>query len=91
MDDIELNGGLTWSDFSGPVFTFARVLRAAALMPDDEDEYWGGPHKWEPEHQLWIAAGQPEPPAPATPLLAWERFVRSVQACDELADCGSST
>ena len=79
MADIESNVGAMWSDLSGPVFEFARVLRAADLMPDDEDEYWSGPHKWDPEHQLWIAAGQPQPPASATPLLAWERFVRACQ------------
>lgn len=72
-------GGWTWSDFSLPVFDFARILRAADLMPADEDEYWEKPWKWDPEHQAWIDAGEPAPPehtgAPAS--LAWRRFLRA--------------
>lgn len=36
-------GGWVWSDFSLPVYDFARILRAAELMPDDEDDYWKSP------------------------------------------------
>ena len=72
-------GGWVWSDFSLPVYDFARILRAADLMPDDEDEYWEKPWKWDAEHQAWIAAGEPAPPeqAEAPASLAWRRFLRA--------------
>ncbi|MDA0250742.1 MAG: hypothetical protein O2892_07785 [Actinomycetota bacterium] len=71
-------GGWVWSDFSLPVFDFACILRAADLMPANEDEYWEKPWKWDPEHQAWIAAGEPAPPdaAGAPAALAWRRFLR---------------
>ena len=47
-----------WSEFSHPVFNFACVLRAADLMPDDENEYWEKPQKWDREHRLWTEAGE---------------------------------
>ena len=70
---------MNWADLSAEVFRFALALRGAGLMPDDEDEYWERPHKWEPEHARWVAAGGPPPPEnPGAPQeLAWERFVRS--------------
>ena len=72
-DDIDL----LWSDFSRPVFDFACVLRDADLMPDDEDEYWEAPRKWDREHHLWVDAGEPTSPDDGSPAsLAWERFVR---------------
>jgi hypothetical protein len=74
-------GGWTWSDFSLPVFDFAQILRAAGLMPSDEDEYWEKPWKWDPERQAWVAAGEPSPPAPTAPQsLAWRRFLRDCAA-----------
>lgn len=67
-----------WSDLSRSVFTFARALRAADLMPDDEDEYWEQPCKWDREHQLWVDAGEPSSPDKGAPAsLAWERFARA--------------
>ncbi|OBG15012.1 hypothetical protein B7435_23920 [Mycolicibacterium peregrinum] len=69
----------SWSDFSRPVWDFAQVLRAADLMPSDEDEYWGKPHKWDPEHQLWDAAGCPCEPDGGEPMsLGWRRFLDAV-------------
>lgn len=68
----------SWNNFSRPVFEFALVLRAADLMPDDEDEYWERPHKWEPEHELWTQVGAPSrPEAGQPPSLAWQRFLRN--------------
>ena len=66
---------MNWADLSAEVFRFALALRHAGMMPDDEDEYWERPHKWEPEHARWVAAGEPRPGGPDD--LAWERFVRS--------------
>lgn len=69
--------GWVWSDFSVPVYDFAQILRAADLMPDDEDEYWEKPWKWNDEHQGWIAAGEPCPPRLGEPeTLTWRRFLR---------------
>ena len=64
------------------VFGFAEVLRAAGLMPPDEDEYFERPWKWGREYKAWQGAGKPEIPDPAVDAtdLAWERFVRSVAA-----------
>jgi len=64
------------------VFGFACVLRAAGLMPPDEDEYFERPWKWGREYVAWQEAGKPEIPDPAsdTTDLAWERFVRAVGA-----------
>jgi hypothetical protein len=71
-------GGWAWSDFSRLVFGFAGVLRAAAVMPYNEDEYWERPQKWDREHQLWVDAEKPLSPEPGQPAsLAWERFVRA--------------
>ncbi|NTY62133.1 hypothetical protein [Mycolicibacterium sphagni] len=71
----------TWSDLSRSVFAFARALRAAELMPDDEDEYWEQPWKWNREHQLWVDAGEPASPDHGAPAsLAWERFSRAATA-----------
>lgn len=73
-------GGWAWSDFSLPVFDFARVLRAANLMPHDEDQYWEKPWKWDTVREAWIASGEPSPPAPtAPPSLAWRRFLREAR------------
>lgn len=66
------------------LFDFAEVLRAADLMPPDEDEYFERPWKWDGEYQAWIESGSPPIPdliAEATgrsPVsLPWERFVRT--------------
>jgi hypothetical protein len=72
--------GWAWSDFSGPVFAFACVLRAADLMPDDEDEFWEKPWRWDHIHLLWFQAGQPAGGGGAAASLAWERFVRAANA-----------
>jgi hypothetical protein len=70
-------GGWVWSDFSLPVYDFARILRAAGRMPDNEDDYWENPWKWDTQHQAWIATGEPTPPTGGTPpTLAWRRFLR---------------
>lgn len=70
--------GWAWSDFSRLVFEFAGVLRAADLMPDDEDEYWEKPWHWGREHQLWVDAGEPRSTYGSEPAsLEWERFVRA--------------
>lgn len=72
-----VQAAVVWSDLSGPVYTFAVVLREADLMPDDEDEYWEKPRKWDPEHRLWVELGEPRSPEPGEPTsLAWEKFVR---------------
>lgn len=71
--------GHFWSEFSRPVWDFAQVLRAADLMPFNEDEYWEEPHKWDPEHQLWVDAGCPREPDSGCPIsLGWQRFLRDV-------------
>jgi len=73
--------GWAWSDFSRPVFRFAEVLRAADLMPEEEDGYWEKPWKWSAEHQLWVDVGEPVAPGPDAPAtLAWERFTRGAKA-----------
>jgi hypothetical protein len=70
-----------WSEFSHPVFNFACVLRAADLMPDDEND-WEKPQKWDREHRLWTEAGEPANPSVGAPApLAWERFLRAATYC----------
>jgi hypothetical protein len=66
------------------IYGFAEVLRAADLMPPDEDEYFERPWKWDGEYRAWIDSGGPPVPdliAEATgraPVsLPWERFVRT--------------
>ncbi|SUA31457.1 Uncharacterised protein [Mycolicibacterium fortuitum] len=73
----------TWSDRSRPVWDFAQVLRAADLMPLDEDEYWEEPHKWDREHQLWHATGRPhQPPFDGPISLEWNRFLHAATQCE---------
>ena len=66
----------------GKIFSFAVVLRAADLMPLDEDEYWERPWKWSTEYEAWTAAGKPWPPEdamlPNLPDLGWRRFLHLV-------------
>lgn len=70
-----------WSDLSRPVYDFAVVLRDAEVMPDDEDEYWEKPRKWDAEHQLWIDAGSPScPDVGDPPSVGWQRFLRALSA-----------
>lgn len=80
IDDLPKDGW-SWSDFSRCVFTFACVLREADLMPDDEDEYWEKPRRWDHVHQLWVDAGKPAGPRDGAPAsLTWERFIRAASA-----------
>jgi hypothetical protein len=62
------------------VFTFAEILRAADLMPHDEDEYFERPWKWGREHQAWVAAGRPRPPEDDSTVGVWEEFVVAAEA-----------
>lgn len=60
----------------GRVYTFGMILRAADLLPLNEDGYWEKPWKWEPEYQAWIAAGSPEAPEDGDEESpAWTDFV----------------
>jgi hypothetical protein len=69
-------GGLE-AETVGRVFSFGMVLRAADLLPLNEDGYWEKPWKWEPEYQAWIAAGSPEAPEGGEEESpAWADFVR---------------
>lgn len=62
------------------VFSFALILRAAAAMPLDEDEYFERPWKWDGEYQIWLRHGSPAVPDYTEPAnLAWERFVRDLR------------
>lgn len=62
------------------LFDFALVLRAAAAMPPDEDEYWEKPWKWDDEYQIWLRHGSPRLPEYRQPVnLSWERFVRDLR------------
>lgn len=63
------------------VFEFAEVLRAADLMPLDEDEYFERPWKWQTEYEVWTDCGCPSIPDPSGPnVLRWELFVRQAHA-----------
>ncbi len=64
------------------VYEFAMVLRAAGRMPDNEDEYFESPWKWDPEYQTWTECGSPSPPDLIAETAGrravdrnWERFV----------------
>jgi hypothetical protein len=60
LEDVSLARGAD-RDVVARLFNFAVVLRAAGLMPRDEDEYWERPWKWDPEYRAWTAHGQPSP------------------------------
>jgi len=60
LNDVSLARGID-RDVVARLFNFAVVLRAAGLMPRDEDEYFERPWKWDPEYRAWIAHGQPSP------------------------------
>lgn len=76
--------GWAWSDFSKLVYGFAVVLRAADLIPDDEDEYWEKPYRFDRVRELWMQAGEPVvPQSGAVVSLAWERFVRSATEAED--------
>lgn len=77
-------GEAAWFVYSRPVYEFAVALRAADVMPLDEDEYWEKPHKWDLEHKSWVESGSPRCPEPGDPpSVSWQRFVRSVAEKDE--------
>lgn len=42
------------------LYGFALILRAACLMPDDEDGYWERPWKWDIEYRAWLRHDCPE-------------------------------
>ncbi|MFL0177056.1 hypothetical protein [Mycobacterium sp. SMC-13] len=86
-DEARGDGGDPWHVYSGPVYSFAVVLRAAGVLPLDEDEYWEEPHKWDPEHRLWVELGSPRCPEPGDPpSLAWQRFLRATAEFDNVDD-----
>jgi len=48
------------------VWNFARILRAAGLMPPDENEYFERPWKWDREYSIWRSRGCPDLDGDAT-------------------------
>jgi hypothetical protein len=66
-------------DTISKLFWFATILRAASLMPPNEDEYWERPWKWTPEYQSWVAHGQPDPPSVTYNVQGWENFIASME------------
>ena len=87
-DDVQAGPGeMPWHVYSRQVFEFAVVLRDADDMPDDEDEYWEKPWRFEPVHLLWVEAGSPRCPSDGgPPSLGWQRFLRSVVAYRDADD-----
>lgn len=67
--------GHDWHHYQQSVYRFALILRAADLMPPNEDEYWERPEKWHLEWKAWQRHNHPCPPEDDVTTLSWERFV----------------
>jgi hypothetical protein len=54
-----------WHTEHHQVLDFARILAAAGTLTTATDalDYLAGPHRFDPEHALWIRSGRPHPPS----------------------------
>lgn len=57
------------------IYGFAEILREAAAMPPDENEYFERPWKWTLEYEAWAAAEKPQPDDPG-----WPKFLQALEA-----------
>lgn len=77
-----------WYVWLAPTVQFATILLEAELMPEDPSDYWLEPDLWDPEHEIWVAAGRPFPDANPS---AWEVFVQVATKWEDMRRRGAET